>query len=479
MMHATVEKAVRSCVEDARVQFEECWTYLCDIKSRKFSESSLDCLTKFQPVLAEAIIALSRKHQDIAGEKKRLIARKNNLCPTWFVRRMKRLSELQKVVLNTLNIGLSLGDAFALFFYRNDPRHLTDHLQQKRTILGPTGVGAIGELEFIRNTPVFHGYFIIFHGITSVLRLGDISLVNLNNFQIAGLGEIKSHSTEPGTVRVELIATGPGLDLKSFGLQDASIPESRGPSISESLDAKQRDRLKRQIKRMTDSFKNLNLEKPTFGHAMVSNFGFVSLEKALHRATSRRMAFERFDDNLIIGVCKSTSRSWWGRVSNQTSLDDHNLLDGLENEVVSLRLNGRSDNAIYVNSICYTEKGIAAHLPGMAHPFWWPIDLELLKLLMFLEAFAFTFYNPAYLIADLESDGYRVIGNEAFNSVAEKNDGKKTLRVERLGHYMTMIQSYLYPRETIIEMFRKIEQSSPDQIRGTPVRMELDIRQLL
>lgn len=470
---------VRGCVERAGMEFDKCWEYLCDIKFRRFSGGSLDCLTQFQTVLAEALLSLNRQHRRISREKKRLIAKKDTLDYSWFSSRMKLLADHQRVVRTSINVGLSLGDAFALFFYRNNPRHLSDHLKEQRIELGPTGIGAIGEIEFIRNTVVLQGYFIVFHGITTALRLGDVSLIDLETFQVAGLGEIKSHSTQPGVVQVQLNIIGPGLDPENFKALGENSPAEPIPWVSESLIPKQKARFKRQMTKIVDSLQNLHPENPKPALSMISEYGFDALEKTLSQATSQRMAYEVFDDCLLICAFKSRSRSWWGRISRDHTEQQPRLLEGIEEEVKSLFLSTRKDNALLVDSLYYSDEGAATPLPGMMHPLWWPIDITLLKEITFLKTLAITIYNPAHLVSQLEADEYRISGSHPRNLSAEKKKGGRVLRIDNLHPYMRMMQRYLYPKKTILEILRKVENSAAEHAGEGPVRIDVDMRQIL
>ena len=82
---------------------------------------------------------------------------------------------------------------------------LRKHLEHPAIRHFPTGIGGRGEVEFIRQARA-EKHFLLHHGITTFLRIGDISFVDLRRRTVSGLGELKSHGTQPGHVYVTLHA---------------------------------------------------------------------------------------------------------------------------------------------------------------------------------------------------------------------------------------------------------------------------------
>lgn len=163
---------VRDAVDLSARSFEQCLSLLAMQRAKVLEHDGLQ-LTEFQPTLADALSRLSGVYRQLAAEKELRIRAKKRLAPAWFIHRMRFLSSEQEIVCRAIRIGRSIGDAFAWFFYQNDRTLLAEHLKEPEQLLIPEGVGGFAELEMVRRMPVLHGHFVLYHGITSILRLGD------------------------------------------------------------------------------------------------------------------------------------------------------------------------------------------------------------------------------------------------------------------------------------------------------------------
>src|SRR5207244_7189664 len=116
----------------------------------------------------------------------------------------------------------------------------------------PPGIGGRGELEFIKHVRL-PGFLTIYHGITTLPRIGDVSFFNPVTGRISAIGELKSKLAEPGTLIVRI----------------HSIQRARIPFINLSrVPAKEEDRegvlgwepqfkatLEQQMKKMADAIR--------------------------------------------------------------------------------------------------------------------------------------------------------------------------------------------------------------------------------
>src|SRR5690606_30115274 len=104
-----------------------------------------------------------------------------------------------------------------------------------------------------KNMRSLGGCFLVHHCITSMLRLGDVTLIDLHGFKVAGIGELKSHSDQPGhvVVSMSILAEGSGLDLR----RSMSEPWPHAPlsNVVDQLSNAAKDRLKRQMNRIEQS----------------------------------------------------------------------------------------------------------------------------------------------------------------------------------------------------------------------------------
>ncbi len=170
------KKEVKKTLDIAATAYESCWETLCEFKSAKHNDDFLTRLINFQPLLCKGMLELEKTRYRILEEKRGLIDRKANLSEKWFDKRMKDLDKYKKALTECTYIGKSLGDSFVWIFYQNERVLLREHLRHKEIRHLPVGIGGLGELEFIKGVKKLGDCFIIYHGITSILRHGDISL---------------------------------------------------------------------------------------------------------------------------------------------------------------------------------------------------------------------------------------------------------------------------------------------------------------
>ena len=212
-------------VDQAEQDLGRCWETLASLRTGPDHR-----LVDFQIDLAAVLYRLSELYQEIAAERRALIGRKQSYSPRWFARRQAVLAGYQTAIERTLLIGKSMGNAFAWFFYQSQPDLLQKHYSEPHQRVLPTGIGGRGELEFIRQVRSIDGKLVLHHGITSILRVGDISLIDLSKFRVVSIGEIKTAPI------VALKALGGGKVRFSFKREDdgdrvSMHPDSTGIAI--------------------------------------------------------------------------------------------------------------------------------------------------------------------------------------------------------------------------------------------------------
>src|ERR687886_131826 len=67
--------------------------------------------------------------------------------------------------------------------------------------------------------------------------------------------------------------------------------------------------------------------------------------------------------------------------------------------------------------------------PGMVPLFWWPLDLDVIKGVLFHDALLFSVYNPVHLVAKLRDAGFEV----------ESLKGQRGLRVKKTLEDRTLV----------------------------------------
>src|SRR5713101_350415 len=97
----------------------------------------------------------------------------------------------------TLSFGSSTGTT----------RHSCRHARQPPPSLPPAGDGGEGELALIDAVRFFGDKYILFHGITTMFRLGDASLADLTTHRIVGIGELKTTRIDEKTLNMHFQAS--------------------------------------------------------------------------------------------------------------------------------------------------------------------------------------------------------------------------------------------------------------------------------
>ena len=91
----------------------------------------------------------------------------------------------------------------------------------------PPGIGGRGELAFI-DSVYCETHFILYHGITTFLRLGDISFIERESWRVTHIGELKTvqESLTQGAIKLHLIGEPDGTPPKLLRKSDITVPSS-------------------------------------------------------------------------------------------------------------------------------------------------------------------------------------------------------------------------------------------------------------
>lgn len=165
------EKELKKLLDQVEKKYLSCWKILSSLKTKPDRSIVL-----FQGILCEALLNLSNGYRAINQVRQDLIQRKLHLSKDWFSKRQRVLARRQKEIVEAIGIGKVLGDAFVWFFFHNDRDLLEKHSKHQHTLHMPPGYGGIGEMTLMKNIKMLGEYLVIYHGMTTILRIGDISL---------------------------------------------------------------------------------------------------------------------------------------------------------------------------------------------------------------------------------------------------------------------------------------------------------------
>jgi hypothetical protein len=470
---------VKEAINQAESDFSNCWEILASVKKGQFEADSKISLFRFQPTLATAIFDLTHVYRKIEQESRALISQKLRYSQAWFHKRIRFLSKEQKKLNSAIVIGKGIGDAFALFFYQRDSHYISEHLAQPSQIHVPPGIGGAGELEFAKNVSNVQGHFVVYHGITNLLRLGDITLIDLKNFRVAGIGEIKSDCVEPGLLEISLLVSGPGLELpQAVETLTAANQGDKSKLIYPNLSPSSRDRLKRQLKKITESYKKLGLCSDMMLKLETSS-SYEDLSRFVASLRSPRLQYSKLSAGLLICGYKERARSLYQKLSLMKHVDVNARLDGLEAATVSILARARTGDYLHIRPFFYDIDYSTCHLPGMTHIVWWPISDDVIRKILFQDVYLFTIFNTAHLAEKLEASGWSIEDkNSPLGSVkVSKTYGKSTLVVEGMSYYMSMIQQYLISEDVVISLLAEVEKQLDSSAPALPQRINLFLNQ--
>jgi len=470
---------VEEAINQAESDFSNCWEILASVKKGQFEADSKISLFRFQPTLATAIFDLTHLYRKIEQENRALVSQKSRYSQAWFKKRIRFLSKEQKKLNSAILIGKGIGDAFALFFYQRDPHYISEHLAQPSQIHVPPGIGGAGELEFAKNVSNVQGYFVVYHGITNLLRLGDITLIDLKNFRVAGIGEIKSDCVEPGLLEISLLVSGPGLEQpQAVENLTTANQGAQSKSIYPSLSPSNLDRLKRQLKKITESYKKL-APCSDMELKLETSSSYEELSKFVASLGSPRLQYSKLSTGLLICGYKERARSLYQKLSPIKHVDVNARLDGLEDATVSILARGRADDSLHIQPFFYATDYSTCHLPGMTHIAWWPISDEVIRKILFQDVCLFTIFNTAHLAEKLEASDWSIEDkSRPLGSVkVSKIYGKSTLVVEGMSYFMSMIRQYFISEDMVISLLAEVEKQLHSSTQELPQRINLLLNQ--
>ena len=442
MKELITKEKVKEKINNANDILNKCFNMLMDIKHAR--DNLLDSLLNFQPLLAECLYELMSFYQDLKTEEKSLIKDKKEYTLDTFKAIMKENATFSKIVSEVINIGKSLGDAFAWFFYRNNRKELDDHFRHNKTGLYVSGLGGYGELQFVKNTKFIDGLFVLYHGITSMLRVGDFSLCDIQQ-GVLGIGEIKTKQDGDNFVSTVNISSKVKIDSSKI------YPES-GLQISDSGSNKEiiKDfpKLPQQLKIQDSLLKSKDAE---FSSKQYLDYEYDLIEKL---TPSTPFAINE-DCSMLLCAC-------WNKYDTLFDILYDNgkavsLPIGLENEIGKIIDKNSINNKVIVNVL---DTGIdLLRIPV----FWWHIEDETCQNLYFKKSSIVIAYNISNLIQKFLNIGFTVKGKVESHKeiVLEKVSGNKKMQFQNFNSLCRLATHNLMRTDAVFscskEVFDKME----------------------
>lgn len=459
-------RRVRACIDNAEQTFAQCWQTLVAIKSLKPDGNQM---FTFQPNLATALFNLDDIYRRLTEARKQLIRDKDSHPPAWFERRMRSSDKDLKGLRSAIDVGRSLGDAFAWLFYKQDQPLLEKHFKQPLNPHTPPGIGGRGELEFVRQARP-PGFFVLYHGITTFLRIGDVSFYDFKTRRISSIGELKSTPVGPGRLTVRVHLTGKIGDKIPFVDPARKVeikPKAPPPAGNQ---ARFQERLNRQLKLAAQVARSGGAS----GKAnLLDAYHMKELGLFATELSKSRIAYQQVGEGLLIaGAAAFRGSSLSGRIFSKAS--DKSVVKRMRE--ITRHVAALADPTLPDNSIYFSEFDNCVRL-GWPPLFWYPCEADFLEALYFQRLMLVTVYNPAHLFKRLRARGYQVTLEAAKPGApptikVTKKTSNGVMQLEHFDFFLRLIQQRFMREERIVEMLEGATNQVPQLGPGEAARVE-------
>lgn len=439
-------------IDKTEAAYHRCWRILCHMKIPEEQGLSTDELLGFQPTLSKALFSLDEMYRALRQEERAIVGKKASLSPKWFSHRLGVLHSYQETLATAIAIGKSLGDSFAWFFYYRSRELLYEHMKLDKQLHTPPATGGTGEREFIDKVRVFQNHFVLYHGITTFLRLGDVSLIDTGTLETVGIGELKTRRTGPDTVEITMLALGPDRRGSRLFEQPREREEPQTTDDFFTLDwlsPGMKQKLKRQVDGMFASFQPPD---PDFATSMRIDSHQAELAALSNRLITSSPVFQKIGDGLLLVACLRPQRSLCSRLMGASTIDWQKKLDRACEEVRRILDQDRVDNLLFTIPLHNPEPDYQLTY-GMIPLFWWPLNLDFVEKVLFHKVWLVGMYNPIHLFRKLGVLGFDAeYDGEHRRYQVTKPYGEGVLVIENFGYFVHLITHQLFTEESVVQM---------------------------
>jgi hypothetical protein len=430
-------------------------------------KEQFEVLISFQPELLSTLVELESFYNEVCEMERQLISKKA-IAQRIYKGEMERIARYKRLLDGIIDIGKSLGDAFAWLFYLNNRELLKKHYGHQFVPRLPTRIGGKGEVEFIKNCQMFGRYFVLSHSITTFLREGDVSLINPGSHQVAAIGELKTEKVSETEIATSIYFLGGRKFPKNMLPKISAKPQARQTSKN-TWDVDFAKRLKKQVGNMKKVFEKPESVKMPEKHKM--SLAFAKLEKLFSKASADDWGYVQVGRGLLLVGIRFEDSAWADQVTKDPSNDGEaykrNLSRAplLAREIVDKNL---PDNGLVIDSMFYPAKGRYELGLKMRPLFWWPLSAEVREAIVFKRLGVMTLYNPAFLTKALREAGFDAHFKKGSGLQVSKKYGVGHLHITGVSYLYELIQTHLFSEETIVTMIKKtVERVEKAQIKQT------------
>lgn len=463
-------REVREALDEAEQKLAWCTGVVGALSGYKLDDAAAKNVVEFQERLYRIIADLEALYRRIKREEKRLIAAKARYVPNWFAKRMSQLSVYSKKLGDGLTLARAVGDGFVWFFYERDPQMIEEHLKLQPQLLLPSDLGAAGERILLENLRGVDGKFMLYHGITSLLRIGDFSFVDMKSLRVACLAELKTSRIDPERINLSLsIISGDEDQIPNFPITEPSqLPEALPPP-SPQMQA----RFERQKKVMQESIIAAKKVRDVLTINSDLGFHYRELEDVVRRSHARAFEYVKAGDGLIIGAWRPSGARSYGSPSPKRQIDRMpDLASDMPAWATKILDAGGAWNSIAFGGLG-GDDSLKARSTGL--PFFaWPVDPQVLADIAFERVVLITLFNAGHLIKRLHVAGYNVeLDEKGRLKRATKQTDDKLIELENYRHFMSLVPWALMTEDAVMSMIEQtIEATTLVPLDQHPAKIE-------
>ena len=394
-------------------------------------------LLRFQPMLAETLLKLMEFYNSLSQEKNTLISQKDDYPQDAFSQKMARNARFAKAVSMTIEIGKSMGDAFAWFFYRDNREDLDKHFKHEPVGLYVSGIGGRGELEFIKNSLSLDGFYVLYHGITTMLRIGDFSLYDFNR-GIVGLGELKTRKI------------GDKLNVSAFitakkDIQVKNQPQPKSSSLEEELKYLEKEfpRIEKQIKSQIEFLKQISEHQSA---TLQTAYEYNMLDSL---TPQNRFALSSDRSLMLVGTWSKYNTLYEVLTEEEefSGLPEGTFVDDARSMIVP----ELQYNQFHVGEL--TTKITLMEIPIL----WWNINDKICEDVYFKRVSIATVFNPARFLDCFIKDGFSVVKIGNLDEIElEKKINDKVISFGNFQSFCFMITNSLMKTQSVYESIKYV-----------------------
>lgn len=462
-------RMVSEALSSAEQRLEWCIGVVGILSGYKSDIAKVEDIRDFQLRLYEIISDVEQVYRVIKREEKRLIGRKSSYNSNWFNKRMSQLAGYSQILREGLTLARAVGDGFAWFFYERDPQIIEQHLKHQPQILLPPDLGGAGERLLLENLRSGDGKFLLYHGITSVLRIGDFSFIDITSLRVVGLAELKTSRIDPQRINLSLSIISGEKDLlpKFYIPAEIDAGQSQFPVDSRALlSASMRARLVRQMDVMEEAIASAKKVRNGLEVSEDLEFHYHHLEEVVRRSHSGGFEYVKAGEGLVIAAWRMPGPRPYGVRETErriaSTLDFAADLPAWAMKIL--------DPDSEWNSLAVGVLGGEARLKprSIGLPFFsWPVDPAVLSDIAFERVIVVTLYNPAHLIKRLHSNGYEIeLGENGKLVRATKQLGQTHVALENYDCFLSLVPWTLMTEHAVMTIIEQTLETSMTLSQG-------------